>query len=109
MVDGEIDRCGAAGPGAFFDFAVAELVELFGSGIHARLRLLVDLDPGENVPWELVIDAPDTASARSRRQSMIVWDRRRWKPEGDPQKGLGKGIWRLRSNRYAAHCVEGAK
>jgi hypothetical protein len=55
------------------------------------LRLLVDLDPGENFPWELVIDAPDTASARSRRRSMIVWDRGRWKPEGDPQKGLGKG------------------
>ena len=30
----------AAGPGAFFDFAVAELVELFGSGIRARLRPL---------------------------------------------------------------------
>jgi monoamine oxidase len=27
----------AAGPGAFFDFAVAELVELFGTGIRARL------------------------------------------------------------------------
>jgi hypothetical protein len=26
----------AGGPGAFFDFAVAELVELFGSGIRAR-------------------------------------------------------------------------
>jgi monoamine oxidase len=32
----------AAGPGAFFDFAVAELVELFGSGIRARLRPLVE-------------------------------------------------------------------
>ena len=32
----------AAGPGALFDFAVAELVKLFGSGIRARLRLLVE-------------------------------------------------------------------
>ena len=32
----------AAGPGAFFDFAVAELVELFGSGIRARLRPLAE-------------------------------------------------------------------
>ena len=32
----------AAGPGAFFDFAVAELVELFGSGIRARLHRLVE-------------------------------------------------------------------
>jgi monoamine oxidase len=29
----------AAGPGAFFDFAVAELVELFGSGIRVDGRL----------------------------------------------------------------------
>ena len=32
----------AAGPGAFFDFAVAELVGLFGSDIRARLRPLVE-------------------------------------------------------------------
>jgi monoamine oxidase len=32
----------AAGPGALFDFAVAELVELFGNGIRARLRPLVE-------------------------------------------------------------------
>jgi monoamine oxidase len=32
----------AAGPGAFFEFAVAELLELFGSGIRARLRPLVE-------------------------------------------------------------------
>jgi hypothetical protein len=32
----------AGGPGALFDFAVAELVELFGSGIRARLRPLVE-------------------------------------------------------------------
>jgi monoamine oxidase len=32
----------AAGPGAFFDFAVAELVELFGSGIRARLHPLIE-------------------------------------------------------------------
>src|SRR6202035_2517377 len=32
----------ATGPGAFFDFAVAELVELFGSGIRARLRPLIE-------------------------------------------------------------------
>src|SRR6202048_1340956 len=32
----------AAGPGAFFDFAVAELVELFGSGIRACLRPLIE-------------------------------------------------------------------
>jgi monoamine oxidase len=38
----------AAGPGAFFDFAVAELVELFGSGIRARLRLLVETGWGRD-------------------------------------------------------------
>ena len=32
----------AAGPGAFFDFAIAELVDLFGSGIRARVRPLVE-------------------------------------------------------------------
>jgi monoamine oxidase len=32
----------STGPGAFFDFAVAELVELFGSGIRARLRPLME-------------------------------------------------------------------
>jgi monoamine oxidase len=32
----------AAGPGAFFDFAVAELVELFGSGIRLPLRPLIE-------------------------------------------------------------------
>jgi monoamine oxidase len=32
----------AAGPGAFFDFAAAELAGLFGSGIRARLRPLVE-------------------------------------------------------------------
>jgi monoamine oxidase len=31
----------AAGSGAFFDFAVAELVELFGSGIRAHLHPLI--------------------------------------------------------------------
>jgi monoamine oxidase len=31
----------ATGPGAFFDFAVAELLELFGSGIRARLHPLI--------------------------------------------------------------------
>ena len=38
----------ASGPGAFFDFAVAELVELFGSGIRARLRLLVETGWGRD-------------------------------------------------------------
>jgi monoamine oxidase len=39
----------AAGPGAFFDFAVAELVELFGSGIRARLRPLVETGWGRDL------------------------------------------------------------
>src|SRR3984893_786520 len=38
----------AAGPGAVFDFAVAELVELFGSSIRARLRLLVETGWGRD-------------------------------------------------------------
>jgi monoamine oxidase len=38
----------AAGRGAFFDFAVAELVELFGNGIRARLRLLVETGWGRD-------------------------------------------------------------
>jgi monoamine oxidase len=38
----------AAGHGAFFDFAVAELVELFGSGIRARLRPLVETGWGRD-------------------------------------------------------------
>jgi monoamine oxidase len=38
----------AAGPGAFFDFAVAELVELFGSDIRARLRPLVETGWGRD-------------------------------------------------------------
>jgi monoamine oxidase len=38
----------AAGPGAFFDFAVAELVELFGSGIRARLRPLIETGWGRD-------------------------------------------------------------
>jgi monoamine oxidase len=38
----------AAGPGAFFDFAVAELVELFGSGIRARLRPLAETGWGRD-------------------------------------------------------------
>jgi monoamine oxidase len=38
----------AAEPGAFFDFAVAELVELFGSGIRARLRPLVETGWGRD-------------------------------------------------------------
>jgi monoamine oxidase len=38
----------AAGPGAFFDFAVAELAELFGSSIRARLRLLVETGWGRD-------------------------------------------------------------
>jgi len=38
----------AAGRGAFFDFAVAELVELFGSGIRARLRPLVETGWGRD-------------------------------------------------------------
>ncbi len=38
----------AAGPGALFDFAVAELVELFGSGIRARLRPLVETGWGRD-------------------------------------------------------------
>ncbi|HXN88695.1 MAG TPA: FAD-dependent oxidoreductase, partial [Methylocella sp.] len=38
----------AAGPSAFFDFAVAELVELFGSGIRARLRPLVETGWGRD-------------------------------------------------------------
>jgi monoamine oxidase len=38
----------APGPGAFFDFAVAELVELFGSGIRARLRPLVETGRGRD-------------------------------------------------------------
>jgi monoamine oxidase len=38
----------AAGAGAFFDFAVAELVELFGSGIRARLRPLVETGWGRD-------------------------------------------------------------
>ncbi len=33
--------------------------------------------------------------------SMIVWDRGRWKPEGDPQKGLTKG--------HLAFTLEGAR
>jgi hypothetical protein len=40
----------AAGHGAFFDFAVAELVELFGSGIRARLRPLVETGWGHGDP-----------------------------------------------------------
>ena len=32
----------AAGPGAFFDFAATELTSLFGGGIRARLRPLVE-------------------------------------------------------------------
>jgi len=38
----------AAGPGAFFDFAVAELVELFGSGIRACLLPLVETGWGRD-------------------------------------------------------------
>ncbi|MDQ6869903.1 MAG: FAD-dependent oxidoreductase [Pseudomonadota bacterium] len=38
----------AAGPGALFDFAVAEPVELFGSGIRARLRPLVETGWGRD-------------------------------------------------------------
>ena len=38
----------AAGPGAFFDFAVAELVGLFGSGIRARLRPLLETGWGRD-------------------------------------------------------------
>lgn len=38
----------AAGPGALFDFAVAELVELFGTGIRARLRPLVETGWGRD-------------------------------------------------------------
>ena len=38
----------AAGPGALFDFAVAELVKLFGSGIRARLRPLVETGWGRD-------------------------------------------------------------
>jgi monoamine oxidase len=38
----------AAGPGAFFDFAVAELVELFGSGIRGRLRPLAETGWGRD-------------------------------------------------------------
>ena len=38
----------AAGSGAFFDFAVAELVELFGSDIRARLRPLVETGWGRD-------------------------------------------------------------
>jgi monoamine oxidase len=38
----------AAGPGAFFDFAAAELVGLFGSGIRARLRPLVETGWGRD-------------------------------------------------------------
>jgi monoamine oxidase len=38
----------AAGPGAFFDFAVAELIELFGSGICAHVRPLVETGWGRD-------------------------------------------------------------
>ena len=37
--------------------------------------------------------------------SMIVWDRGRWEPEGDPQKDLRKGIWRLRSTARGSKGV----
>jgi bifunctional non-homologous end joining protein LigD len=36
--------------------------------------------------------------------SMIVWDHGRWRPEGDPQKGPRKAIWRL---RLTAHGLRG--
>ncbi len=38
----------AAGSGAFFDFAVAELIELFGSSIRARLRPLAETGWGRD-------------------------------------------------------------
>ncbi|MGB6326256.1 MAG: NAD(P)/FAD-dependent oxidoreductase [Methylocella sp.] len=38
----------AAGPGAFYDFAVAELVELFGNGIRARLHPLIETGWGRD-------------------------------------------------------------
>jgi monoamine oxidase len=38
----------AAGPGALFDFAVGELVELFGSSIRGRLRPLVETGWGRD-------------------------------------------------------------
>ena len=38
----------AGGPGALFDFAVAELVKLFGSGIRTRLRPLVETGWGRD-------------------------------------------------------------
>jgi monoamine oxidase len=39
----------AAGPGALFDFAVAELVKLFGSGIRTRLRPLIETGWGRDL------------------------------------------------------------
>jgi len=57
----------AAGPGAFFDFAVAELVELFGSGIRARLRPLIETgwarDPFARGSYSYAL--PDHADARA--------------------------------------------
>ena len=35
--------------------------------------------------------------------SMIVWDRGRWFPEGDPHKGLAKATWR--SGSMARGCA----
>jgi monoamine oxidase len=58
----------AAGSGAFFDFAAAELTGLFGSGVRARLRPLVETnwarDPFALGSYSYAL--PGYANARSR-------------------------------------------
>jgi bifunctional non-homologous end joining protein LigD len=61
-----------------------------------RLAVRTEDHPVEYLDFEGVIPKGEYGAG-----SMIVWDRGRWEPEGDPQKGLAKG--------HLAFTLDGAR